>query len=133
MTTISPNAHCTEVTLAEPHCSCEDVDESLIYSRLERLAKDQEQLGNDALPVPLLLTAVAVVGAHAKTYGNRVCYSLDARVLRELKTSLDELLPALIAMDAAGCISMKSTGDGICAFRFVPPAMPTAHIPDATI
>ncbi len=133
MTTISPNAHCNEVMLAEPHCSYADIDQGLINSRLERLAKDQEQLGNDALPVLLLLTAVAVVGAHAKAHGNSICYSLDARILNDLEISLDELIPAFIAMDAAGCISMKSTGDGLWAFRFVPPAMPTAHTPDATI
>ncbi len=133
MTTISPNAPCNEVMLAESHCSCEDVDESLIYSRFERLVKDQEQLGKAALPVLLLLTAVAVAAAHAKAHGNSICYSLDARILNDLEISLDELIPAFIAMDAAGCISMKSTGDGLWAFRFVPTAMPTAHTSDATI
>jgi hypothetical protein len=116
MKTISPTVHCTEVMPAEGYCSYDDIDNGLIYSRLEHLAKDQEQLGCDAISVQLLLTAVAVVGAHAKTYGNRVCFGLDTGILKKLETSHDELLPALLAMHSAGCISTKSTGDGSWAF-----------------
>ena len=108
----------------EPPCSCDDLDMEEIYSRFDRFAKYQESLGADALPIEIWMTTVAVVGAHVRIHGNGIFYSLDERVLRRFKTSLDAMLPVLVALDAAECISMRSTGNGTWVFRFVPPPVP---------
>lgn len=109
--------------ISGPYCSCDDFDKGVISFRLEHLVKDMEKLGSDAVPTDILLLAAAVVGAHAKAYGNQTRHGLDDRLLAMLQTSFDEISPALIAMDAANCISMKNTGNGTWDFCFLPPVI----------
>ena len=110
---------CTE-GLIEDDAVRDHLSPKPLIDAIVQLFEKQENEGVETFSLDVLLKAVAVIGWHARTHGSRPFEGLDEQILHRVETSVDQVLPVLLALSDSQCISVIRTEKSTWVFCLKP-------------